>query len=97
MLIVTEIRNTCGACPSQWEGRTEDGRYVYVRYRWGHLTIGVGDTDIWDAVDRGGEVFDQYLGDWLDGFLDYAELKQATQGVVRWPEEESDALLPDAD
>ena len=37
------------ACPSQWEADTEDGRKVYVRYRWGKLRVGVGD-DIDEAV-----------------------------------------------
>jgi len=43
---------TCRACPSQWEGETEDGRAIYVRYRHGYLSAGVGST-MDDAVTAG--------------------------------------------
>jgi hypothetical protein len=60
------IRNlvqTCTACPSQWDAESEDGRPVYIRYRWGHLTaeyweiVGVGDYDpsvIFHSSNQGG-------------------------------------------
>lgn len=47
---VIEIERTCGACPSQWEGRLDDDRHIYVHYRGGTFTIGTGRT-IDDAVD----------------------------------------------
>jgi len=81
---VIEIRQTCGACPSQWEGKLSDGRYVYVRYRYGYLSISVGGPTVADAV-RGEEVFGQDIGDGLDGFMSYEELKQHTQGKIEWP------------
>jgi len=48
-LTVTELKMTCSGFPSQWEGRTTCGKYIYVRYRWGGLRAGVGIT-IKDAV-----------------------------------------------
>lgn len=60
-LTLTELEKTCQACPSQWEGRLDDGRHVYVRYRWGTLQVGVGDTPdaaignrkaVWDSGDE---------------------------------------------
>jgi hypothetical protein len=33
------LRKTCEACPSQWEGTLADGTPVYVRFRWGHLSV----------------------------------------------------------
>jgi hypothetical protein len=33
-ITVTRLVHTCLAAPSQWEGRTHDGRPIYVRYRW---------------------------------------------------------------
>lgn len=51
-LVLVDLAQTCGACPSQWEARTTpDGRYVYIRYRHGWLTVGVGANDD-DAVDQ---------------------------------------------
>ena len=40
------------ACPSQWEGETEDGKEVYIRYRWGYGRI---DLDGETIYDWGGE------------------------------------------
>ena len=43
-IVVTELRKTCDACPSQWEGRTADGRHIYIRYRFGDLSFGTGES-----------------------------------------------------
>jgi len=50
---VEEIRQTCTACPSQWEGRTTDERPIYIRYRWGVLSVRLGPPggDLPSAVD----------------------------------------------
>lgn len=45
-IVVYDVKQTCGACPSSWEGRTEDGREVYARYRWGYLSVRVGDEQV---------------------------------------------------
>jgi hypothetical protein len=84
---VTELTQTCGACPTQWEGRTADDHYIYVRFRWGALRIGIGATDA-AAVDNamGNQpAFFRQLGGSLDGFLDYDTLCIVTRGVVDWP------------
>ena len=47
---IHNLTQTCSVCPSQWEANTADGRKVYIRYRWGQLRVGVGDT-LYDAVD----------------------------------------------
>jgi hypothetical protein len=39
MIQVAKITKTCEACPAQWEGELVDGTPIYVRYRWGGLTI----------------------------------------------------------
>lgn len=41
---VVELKMTCLACPAQWEGRMSDGRWVYVRFRHGRLSLGYGVT-----------------------------------------------------
>lgn len=70
---VVELRQTCMACPSQWEGRTRDGRYVYIRYRWGHLTWGLGASP--DLAVRASMHCDGiHSGDDLDGTLDTSSM-----------------------
>ena len=48
---------TCSACPSQWEGQLEDGRYVYIRFRWGHLSVRASAESIDEAVTGGEELY----------------------------------------
>jgi len=83
---VIELRNTCVACPAQWEGRTEDGKWVYVRYRWGWLSVCVGEGKDVSAAIRGDEVFGKDCGAALDGDMTFQELVQHTPGI-HWPSE----------
>ena len=73
---VNSIKQTCGACPSQWEGETDDKKYVYVRYRWGVLRVDVDSKTIYGEVH----------GDSLDGYLAYDELIAFTGHLFDWPE-----------
>lgn len=82
MITVESIVQTCQAWPAQWEGRTTDGRFVYVRYRWGWLQVGFGAT-LEEAYDD--ETIDVQLGGDVDGVLSYEQLIAATQGQVEWP------------
>lgn len=85
---VTSIVQTSTACPSQWEGTLEDGRMVYVRYRWGYLSVRVSPTpttEVLDAVD-GEEVFGKEIGGGLDGWLSYSQLKEEVPAdVIEFP------------
>jgi len=73
---VKNIIQTCGACPSQWEGKLVDGRMFYARYRHGSLAIELSKDitdDVYDAI--GGElIYHETLGDPYDGVLDQSEL-----------------------
>ena len=67
---------TCSACPAQWEGRTEGDRPVYIRYRWGYLSVRVGAPggDLWSAVG-GVRVYGEQVGDGLDGSIEWREVR----------------------
>lgn len=79
-VVITRIRNTCHACPSQWEGEDEQGRYVYVRYRWGHLSVDVNGEEVFAL---------QHDASGWGGVMSYEELKELTWGCIKWPEYES--------
>ena len=66
---IIELKQTCYACPSQWEGKTLYDQRVYIRYRWGYLSI---------EVD-GEEVYGRQLGDGLSGVLSEGKLIQILQ------------------
>ena len=74
------LDQTCNACPSQWEGILEDGRFVYARYRWGNLGVYTGSS-IDNAIGRDGEIL--YEGspegnDAFDGVMDTEEMLAIT-------------------
>lgn len=76
---LSELRRTCIACPSQWEGRTVNDEPVYIRYRWGYLSVRIGEKggDIESAV-RGETIYGKQLGGNLDGSLTEAQMLSAT-------------------
>jgi hypothetical protein len=46
MYKVKSLTKTCHACPSQWEGKLDDGRDLYIRFRWGWLTLSVAGKKV---------------------------------------------------
>lgn len=84
---VVALKKTSTACPSQWEGDLEDGRAIYARYRHGHLSVGVADYV--DGAVRNGmsdeALFADYVGDGLDGFMDFEELRVQLHGLLEFP------------
>ena len=75
-ILVTKLTRTCDRFPTQFEGRTLDGKEVYIRYRHGNLTMVVNDDevfagDLWETVD--------------DGTATYGEIKQALQNTAVLP------------
>jgi len=80
------LKQTCNACPAQWEGKIDDGRMFYIRYRWGHLSLNVSEkaTDnVMDAVNNS-MFFAEEIGDGFDGYLDEPEMKKLTSKVIDW-------------
>jgi hypothetical protein len=80
---VTEITQTCSACPSQWEGKIEDGRMFYARYRWGCLSVRLSETpteNLYEVLD-GNTLIDLELGDEFDGVLSEGELVEQMEKV----------------
>ncbi len=71
---ITELQQTCRAYPSQWEGKTEHGWAVYIRYRNGELQCGVASS-LDDAI----EFSESIAGDWGDGngLIELAEVAAA--------------------
>jgi hypothetical protein len=82
---VVELVMTCEMSPAQWEGRTNDGRRIYVRHRWDYLSVRLGppgDDDVMSAV--GGE---EIVGLTVDLDADdsaEAKMKRLTRHAVEW-------------
>jgi hypothetical protein len=74
---LVELTQTCYACPSQWEGKLEDGRFVYVRYRWGCLQVGIEDS-LTEAI-RHTEYLDYEGPDGLHGLMSTEKMLEITE------------------
>jgi hypothetical protein len=64
--VVKRLEQTCNACPSQWEGETEGGLGIYIRYRWGVLSCTINDERVYHE-DHGGQ---------FQGLMDTEEMKR---------------------
>jgi len=93
MITVAKVTKTCGACPAQWEGQTNDGRFVYARYRWGYLCIGLGDSLGAAIAAEGGIIFEWENPDHWHGFMEYEELVHLTKDAILWPDFEELSLV----
>ena len=70
---------TCSACPSQWDIYTDDGEYIYARYRWGRLTLTLNP---WRENTE--ELYRKDIGDNFDGVMETTELVEHTKSVLDW-------------
>jgi hypothetical protein len=87
VLDVYDLRRTCIACPSQWEGRINDDRSIYIRYRWGELTVRVSMSDA-NAVRAETCLYEDDIGlrtgDCLGGYMDTGEMCEALAHVCHF-------------
>jgi hypothetical protein len=74
---INDLVKTCSGCPSQWEFYTFDKRPVYVRYRWGYLSVRIGapNAEMSEAY-TGVAIIGRQLGDNLDGSIDWKYVKE---------------------
>ncbi len=72
---IINIKQTCESNPSQWEFILDDGRYGYIRYRWGILRISLG-ISLSDAIYGydSDTILDATIGHEYDGTLNHEEL-----------------------
>lgn len=100
---IVKVNQTCIACPTQFDAWTDTGKYLYMRYRSGHGTVRMFDSEHsshLNGVD--GNFFDPdhliadfRYGGWLDGsiglekFCELAGLELAENADIKlWPEED---------
>jgi len=81
---IKKLERTCFACPSQWEGELEDGRMIYIRYRWGCLEVSISKNTIKDVSDavEGRPIYQKYIGGDYDGVMDNEEMLSILKDVI---------------
>lgn len=94
---IMQLRKTCDKFPSQWEGHDALGKFVYIRYRAGILSIGIDINEekaISKKLDKEFSFMDdmaRYAGS-HDGFMSSTDMKILLNNVVDFS---SCAFLPD--
>ena len=76
---IESIFQTCFACPSQWEILLKNGKYVYVRYRWGNLGYGIGEN-IEDAIRN--YRYGVNIGNEMDGVLSQEKMLEELDNLL---------------
>jgi len=68
---IKSIRSTGSCCPAQWEGITDKNEAIYIRYRWGRLTIQRSKPNgtIRDAINEGKLLYSEQIGEECDGVI----------------------------
>jgi len=78
--IITELKMTCEASPTQWECKLENGQFAYIRYRHGKLSWGIGDT-LEDAVTVSFDNERDGKSHWNDGSISYRRMANALEDI----------------
>lgn len=82
-LVVTTLRQTCLAIPSQWEGRIGARGSIYIRYRHGVLRVDLSKMNR-KAWDDGVTIFKKEIGDRFAGFLETSDMKRELSAICRF-------------
>ena len=83
MVTIKTINYAGGACPYQIEATTDDGKFFYLRYRWGTLRYGVWENE---AAFDCKYTFSKVIGDEYAGWGDNKLIAKALEGHVVFPE-----------
>lgn len=74
MIKIIKLTQTTTAAPMQFEGITEYGRDVYIRVRWGNLSVAINGKEIY----HGTVIEDQFIFD---------NIKKLTAHLIsEWPD-----------
>lgn len=76
---VVKVEHFGGACPTQLEGKTEDGKEVYARYRGGRLSVRINDESYFAKQLDWGEDDDHSYEYYLKFWGDEERAKSAVQ------------------
>lgn len=76
---VKSCKQTCTACPSQWDIYTTEGNYIYAKYRWGYLSLVLNMNTKSRQL-----IFEQYIRNGRIGGMDTTELIQRTSAILDW-------------
>ncbi len=84
---VVKAKVTCPSCPCQVEGKTNDNKYFYLRYRGGRLTVYTAPSKSSFHPSVNPPVIKVQIGDRFDGVATQDKFSLALEGKVIMPDE----------
>lgn len=72
---VVEIQMTTDACPAQWNGKLDTGDNLYIRYRFGRLTVRINDETFLEAVQKVNQ---------MDGSMASSQMRELTDVLLEF-------------
>lgn len=82
-LELISLEKVTEACPAQWEGHTDDRHFVYIRYRFGRLSMRVDGKNVYSNV----------RGSAFDGSISQEEMLEELSQFVSYKPTLSDAKM----
>lgn len=81
-LTIESLNRDCIASPASWTGRTSDGGSIYIRFRWGTLSLRYS-TELTDEdyVPKENEIYNEQMGDDLDGYLSPGDIRLKLEDI----------------
>lgn len=76
------LRQTCGACPEQYDAYLDGVNVGYLRLRHGNFTVEAGGELLYQAEPKGDGIFDEDERDYYLRFAVDAILKRVGRGVT---------------
>lgn len=87
MIKIKSIEYAGGACPYQLEGTTEDGQWIYIRYRDGWLRYVVRQSPShWVRPNEPWYDYSEKVGEDLDGWADHDKIYPHLKDKIQFPE-----------
>lgn len=88
---IASLRRTSLFCPSQWEGLTDDGREIYIRYRYGTLEMWIANKPgvriDWQPDEL---IVEHSVGDEYAGALSCSQMRDGISILlernITWPD-----------
>jgi hypothetical protein len=87
VIVIKTIKMAGGACPYQLEAITEDGKWLYLRYRGGMLRYVLADSETeWFSGKHYTYDFNKKIGNDLDGWADHDTIYPHIKDHIQLPE-----------
>ena len=88
MIKVVKIDYAGGACPYQLEGKTSDGKWIYIRYRGGNLRYVVAESKTQWMKSKKDSWYDysKKIGDDFDGYAEHENIYPHLKEHIEFPE-----------